>query len=1342
MRRAGSSFLIGQGEVEDFNRPERFRPRHVIPFPIFGAVSAKEAAREELTTAVLNRFRAIARRSGRWFGCCSVTIEPDDGMSWSAERVAQALATEYPNFDVLRLARKTASNSLPHIVQLLGQRKVMKAAVRCHLADWYPTLNVTHGVAVIAGIFLLGVVAATVQAALKIWSPSTPQQANQLFNPWLLLAPGVLAILAVPAKRLADYLSSDREKKSIKEFTEKLSSFETGDGYGTESHANFVEELAESLEWDAKPRVVIIDNYEGLDITTRRTVERYLQEYAKDASSSEFWVIFEHTDGAGFSKILQQEKSKYEDILNASSMFFFRQEFLAKSELLKLCELLGHEDTPVYAAVKPVVLGKAETDRVFLILKAYKDQHPLRQSRYGALEFLYFMALAASPSRIEFSRNQISSSLSAKKLERSAVLRRILVGSELKKGDFQEDLDTIARDFKEVISSTELSADREIAFSGELANTFRHRAGELGDPPERALPDAPLIHLYWALYWYDDSQPRATDPYRLRKLSYHLLNTDVSTAGSCSLTGKYFDAVIYAINGSLRACIFKDLRSLIDKAFKAYNSMETAGDGQPAGRFAGVCWDVYSVTGDERMLAYLGNLQEPPASYNVQTLGNDLLSVFLDATLDQDLRNSLSGLIRNWLAQSTSPKNDPRVSVIHNADGRAGWLISTLADLSPWKGVAGTLLGNVTVDGQVLRDDFRSTWQKMLHEKSALPLFTDVTTLTLCLWSFALLEKSIQNATGYSELVGMSEEAILIAHELKKTARSKGELELLLFALAREVYAVALACLLMLCQQLRAAGLEDPKIYELLRQGRSLWLGSKEANDGFDFGQWADYIDDLFAESTLIWTRFELDNLRDYARLRRLQFNSICRELTPDDHQRLTPLVEAASSILSIRGYPAILGNCVMATCHRGAAELRAYYVLEAAQDAIRDELELPLQRELAMLAIEEAHSFSIDLELFLKLLLFPSALDGKSTLRLFLGELEEASIPGYALAYLNAANRVQDATVFNSVVETLREVSNVITHHTWRTEVESLLLYFHFEHRATRDMALPSVDQIIQEWQGHKDSWVYAGVVRILVAKSNANDWLYREGCSLLQRDASKDRNSSYLNLALELGSSSDSSIMSAEDRDILASYLRGAIKKWEDNISVDSNLASYRLLLALDNPNKTMYLEHVIKWDKIKIERDHRKRLRELASQEKYLLVFREYYDSARYWGLKHDLTETEWRDLATADFNRRTALLASWLAEERNVPRPVLPGNGAVVSARFLWMGQYLFSPPNDTNPAYDDWRIEVNQIAKTYLPHLVDTILKLPAMPEEVRTLLAHYSLGFLEETGLRTRPVTA
>jgi hypothetical protein len=261
-------------------------------------------------------------------------------------------------------------------------------------------------------------------------------------------------------------------------------------------------------------------------------------------------------------------------------------------------------------------------------------------------------------------------------------------------------------------------------------------------------------------------------------------------------------------------------------------------------------------------------------------------------------------------------------------------------------------------------------------------------------------------------------------------------------------------------------------------------------------------------------------------------------------------------------------------------------------------------------------------------------------------------------------------------------------------------------------------------------------------VEKSHLDKQLASEGCALLQRDASKDHNNSYLNLALELGPyANDSSLINARDRDILVTYLREAVKRWERNIPVESNLAGYHLLLELDSSNTPLYRSRVIKWEKIKIERDHLKRLRDLASQEKYLLIFREYYYSARYWGLKHDANENEWRDLATADFDRRSQLLQAWLAQEE-VPKPMLPGNGPVISARFLWMGQYLFSPPNDKNPAYDDWRAELNQTAKNYLPHLVDTILKLPNMPEEIRVLLADYTADFLEDAGLRRRSARA
>jgi hypothetical protein len=176
--------------------------------------------------------------------------------------------------------------------------------------------------------------------------------------------------------------------------------------------------------------------------------------------------------------------------------------------------------------------------------------------------------------------------------------------------------------------------------------------------------------------------------------------------------------------------------------------------------------------------------------------------------------------------------------------------------------------------------------------------------------------------------------------------------------------------------------------------------------------------------------------------------------------------------------------------------------------------------------------------------------------------------------------------------------------------------------------------------------------------------------------------------------------------------------------------------VLLTLDTSHQAEYLAREIRWENIKIDRDHRRRLRELARQEKYLLIFRDYFESATFWGLKPDCSDEEWDKYANADLPHRSEILQQWLAEGAHVPLPIASREGPLVSGRFLWIGRYLFSPPNDKDPGLKPYQEAFNRAAKDSLADLLEGILRLPHMPEEIRALLGHYSGELLKEVGLR------
>ena len=326
------------------------------------------------------------------------------------------------------------------------------------------------------------------------------------------------------------------------EFIAKLPEYENDENHAAVAYGKFVTDLAKLLQWADKPRIVIVDNYERLDATTRKVIESYFRSYAEDAEGAEFWVIFEPQDGLRFSEIMRPEAGSY----GYQRTTFFEQVFLSPEARLKLNQFLGRDEPPLHSAVKWIVYGTPQrNNRILSRLEAFRDEHAVSEDRYGALEFFYFLSAAAAPGRAELFRNKLSSLLSAKNFDRSEVLKQILKGTGLKKGEFQEGIDEISETFEELIDRRKQGADHILTFSTEVARVFEANADKL------ELPDFGVVNLYWALYWFDYSQN--PDAHTLRKLTYHLLEAKL---GGCpsdlanSLGPKMFEIALYAIHSS------------------------------------------------------------------------------------------------------------------------------------------------------------------------------------------------------------------------------------------------------------------------------------------------------------------------------------------------------------------------------------------------------------------------------------------------------------------------------------------------------------------------------------------------------------------------------------------------------------------------------------------------------------------------------------------------------------------------------------------------------------------------------------------------------------------------
>lgn len=1327
-----SPFLVDE-ELALFAQPNRFHRRQVVKKPLDQTKS--DSAPEELSSMVVSGLNAIIRKQARSFYCHCVSVRIDDGMSWAAESVRQRVIADCPQFAVVGLGKKE-DPKIPQVTRLIGERRFLQAAVKHKLTKWYLTLYLSQASLVIAGFGAVGVLAAIANAVLKMYTPATIAGASQLKSPVFLAIAAAVTILGTISKVWSDRLAPGQKEASIKLLKDQLNEHEkqAAEHQPSKQYTDFIEELARALQWVQQPRVVIVDNYERLDPTSRAVIEQYFRVHRKNANGSEYWLILELPDGQGLSHVIEIEGERYE----LDKFDFFRQIPLSPKSIQELAQVLNLKEFPPGSTVKWICHGGMleNGERTVKLLDEYRRDHPVNDEQYGDLEFYYLLSAASIPAVITFRRRDILSAL-IQRGQRSQILKLLLpntkIGTDYAQSEFDRKLTNIQKEFNQFLEST---SEGELTFLHEPARILEDRAESFG------LQDSGLVHLYWSLFWFDGCRNQAPQAYLLRKLRCHVLKANVEKVPSPHLqaiVSQVFDALIYTIENSLKTCLFSELPNLVEKAANFYGMKDLQERKKSLDKLLRPCWDVYSVLGDERILSTILQLQEirPNPAADIADPGpRTLTELFLQAVpMDDESRNSLRTGFRNW----TGRIHENGEAARRNADAFAGWFITGMAPLIPRTWVDGNLLESALDDRALLPACFRESTARINRQKTNVPMLTDVMTLSMCLWAVALRMNDEFSPDQIGLLTDMAEEALILATELR--GRTAGpHMEVVVNALSRELSAVALASLLTGFRSAMKAHEVTPewqaRALKLVKDGLDLF-GERIRNPGVEpdlaSGKLIAEIDALLSLCALVWIRFGLDRLRDFAYLRRAQFNFIGRAIAPDDHGRAQPLLEPVSLALAERGATGVLSNCIVAGCFRLANDLSARYLNWATHLVLDGEFGSKLQNEMSIILIYHGHVLPISLDRPLKILLARDP-EGKTFLRKFLLRLPNQLIDSYALRFLNVAGEVRNQDDADEVEGAVAEAAALMAIESERAGLISLLQLHRLKRRAYHGDPLPPKGEILNEWSDRKQSWMFARVILILIEKGHLEDEDWQIAHSLLQRDPATDETTSYFSLSMTLTEHGDEGKPTPQQRNAALRYLHQSITRWETLMPAETNLRAYQLLARHDEPNLHLHYSGLMKWQQIKIERDHLEHLR-LVKEKKYFLIFHEYFDSAKYWGLMSDASREQWREFQRADTIKRKEFIREWVERGAVVPAPLSGPQRSIVSTEFLWVGYRLFSPPFYDDPVFEDHRKDFNKAAKDALRDLSEAILRLPDLPSEIHALLAYYNRQLLSFAGL-------
>src|SRR5436190_3440937 len=296
MEEAGG--FLSRSEFEEFSRPDRFFARQVLQ----GRGRGKQESLLQLCTNPLDR-RNVPR-----FSAFAITVQPDDGMSWSAESVYQEVRRKRRGFKCVAMQRPPIG-SPPAISALVPAAKLLRLAVRCKLADAF--------LPAVAYRALTLLVLAAVGVAAYAQVQKVPPGA------WILAAiVGALAAIKVPLEK---WLPQKRMQTSQEKFLATIATVEPKDG----RRADLVNLLAEELRSVPFPRYVVVDDFEGLDALTHDVVLRYFERMADQSVGCGVWCIFDRHDGQSFSTradIRDRQSAAFHGLIRATQLTLSAQE--------------------------------------------------------------------------------------------------------------------------------------------------------------------------------------------------------------------------------------------------------------------------------------------------------------------------------------------------------------------------------------------------------------------------------------------------------------------------------------------------------------------------------------------------------------------------------------------------------------------------------------------------------------------------------------------------------------------------------------------------------------------------------------------------------------------------------------------------------------------------------------------------------------------------------------------------------------------------------------------------------------------------------------------------------
>lgn len=1356
---AKSPSFITLSEFEEFQRPKRFVPRTIVETPID---PQRIAIQSELIAYVKTQLRQMLKVERPWFGCACIQVKEDDGLSWDCEAVDQFVAEQFGHLKLWRLTQRATTDELPIIASRVKLRTFLRLAVANGLTDSFFSffsLRSWMGPAIIVAALAVGFLIEILKNVQDVLMGANPTIAQVFSDPRFYLVNVALVASGLGAQAVATWMATRTKSAAIEKLAARLSPTEKTI---KDNYDRFVHALAQRLRSIDFPRVIIIENFEHLDSTSRLVIDLYFQKYSAQRSGSEFWIVFENENGDRFSNLFLNNPSRG----GYSQTKLFQQSLLTEQQKLDLVKLIGKPaEAAEYATVKRVCHSKDSDTEVETFFSEYRVRHPWDEKEYDELDFLFLLSLTAD--NVFLTQKFILGNLPVKRGLRSEVLSLYLRGTKLRIEEFRGLLSRVQEKFKDFMIVEPDGELTKLKILPERAAVLSAQADDLG-------LDVGLGHLFWALFWHDRLQHHPTQAIWIRKLARHLLKADSLSIRDdqsyVNIRSKLFEVALFCVDGCLKACLFQHITALLQEAATLLLESDLPKDDlyqKKLRRLLSRCWEVYTILGDEDVLKLIVDLYDAPGkavSYHRES--TRLEKIFFESMpLSAEKRRH----INPELLEKIYGRAETNKPIADYAQARASWLVLSAGQLVN-SDVCKFISAIIEADSN-LPKIAEASFTRINQVSDESVRLTDVTTLSLSLWCSALrfnpafIPNRIQaakraeppppkeeNQSGslldyplpflvpqdFSKLLGIAENAVLLADKTRRPASDESVdfagTDCLMNGLAKELGAISLASTLIAASYFNSLGLpitaqQIEALNEIIKINNDLLglsLPEVQNLDDLKLPQLLTKVDSLLNLCGVIWKHFGLERLSDFINIRRVHFKAVCLPATAEGLPSRASMLQSVGNSLNKADYAGILANIAAAESLASTGELAAYYLIRAAELALGTDFGKPIKDQLALAAIKASHTYDFNLDIFVRHIIADIA--GQQTLlERFLNDVPEQNLVGEILALLNVARRTSDPADVERLMSILQQFVATIQDESMKKEVESLLEYHSIQQQLKKGEVI-DLPALLHGWDNRKDLWLYASVLRLLLDHDYSLGKVKQESLSILARDPENDRYNTYFLLSLTLARKLPK--LANGESSIPFSYLKRGLDKWQSSLSAATNVQVYKAFYQWDPDNGDYYVTQILKWQVIKMEGDELKRLPRWIAERHFFLIFRYYFEALELWGLQASVSSADLAARLSIPPDQKRNQAASWKGTGAVVPQALAIAGGGhpVVNSDFLVMGSYLFTYPCADDSVFDGARSSYDDRAKSAVDELFQTIRQLPGLPGPMRDLMqSHHKM---------------